>query len=615
MRFRNKHIKTALIFWNYFQSNKGFSILVFLTIFILIISLTLDNGGLSKFVVEIRANLIASIIIYFLVERKINKLSDIPVDWDGKNDEIFEKFNETRSSIKILRISINDYMDNDKFRSAIAKAAKRIKMIEILLLHPDTYAGEKHSVDLTKNTRHRLDDMKKGLGKLDNFLAGLGEERERIKVKLCRVDPMVLYTSWDSNAMFKLNNPINPEDSSYMVETTTPLFSTFIKYFKSLWDNESVDVKDYLYVTIDATNHKDVIESRINDFYWGGNSDKREFPRFITGKDNHQLLEKISKEKMPIIVLHDNQKNMGVLSLIDSSRDIDKYEFAKKQINKTYGGEKKELNNAKYEIDYFYEKRQVLLDNKNLLYKKIKNDGYAFVSHNYYDITISQRLLNSLGSIYYCFDNYTEKDNYDDSSYFFRKKLFGQFEVTFDNGITEVSLLRNNKYKDRQFRTLSELIENENLDETEKGHLEKFKKFLISTVKDDFHYILGTEEYIKHNNTYLVYFHCICTEVTQNLKESESKQSVYEDPPHEYQIIHLVKKENVFGGNERVLDQDDSEIDRFLLEKPLDSIFYKVDLNKRKVKTGSISLDLSQSGKMNGYRDVLILEIAPKHES
>jgi len=612
--------------------NFGISLLLVFCFFLIIKNLEEEHGFdkiLEHFMKHAWLEILVGIALYWLLERKIDNLNEVPSSTQRNIQNILEQFESTHGNIKILDITINSFLKNNsqKFKESIKKVLQgKSKSIQILLLHPDTYASEQRSKDLSRTTKSTLNDMKEGLGKLYQILSELEKELDpsemkKIKVKLFKENPILIYTSWGKNANFGLLLYAEYDkvfNDTYGVKTTTPLFESFDRYFNNMWDNPRlIDLYDYLLISIKN-------DSNLKQIFWGGNSENHEFPRYITCKENLAELNSIANKGTEVKIEHDGLLNRGRIKIIDDKRDKHKFDYAKEQIKKTYGNKINDFNNPVYEIEYFYEKNQILLQDLYSVNKKIQKKGYAFVSHNHFDISLSDILNRSLDSIHYCYNNFLVDDNSIQDKYN-RKKLYGVYKLSIINGVINVEKINENKYGSREFKTFNE-VETEVKNDTEKErHIQKMQRFIISTIKNNMHYILGTEKVIVEKLTYTVYVHCIRTLVSKDEPKSETsipnKNTEFKSPDFDYSVTHLVNKKGVFGGNNKLIiktgdDNENKEEDSFLLETPLDTIYYKVE-NERNNTTQniehiseSIHLQLNEpNSHKESFRDVLIMEI------
>ncbi len=612
--------------------------------------------------------ILSAILIYIILEARIKKLFDIPQKYERRNHgEILDNFSnkvETHESIRILDTSIHTYIaDNELFKKSLLTALENKDFkIEILLLHPDTYAAEQRSKDLSNKTRDILEKMKLGLAALHKCVREIKDKNPNanIQVKLFKSTPIMIFTSWDDKSNFGLlpSNDYADNNPTFLVRLKTDLGDYFTKYFENIWadahsrdDLKTVPLDNYIYAKIDGIQ-----------LYWGGVSEDREKPKYVSSFNRVDDLNDLFDGKVRVLLSHDLRKNLVTLkSKLKGGKEQDsEYVFAKKQIEKTYGGPVKEIEgNPIYELEYNYDKFQIKLDNSDSIREKLIKNGYVFISHKHYDVQLSERTRDSFEALAFCMDHLTEVDKFDlraiaeikaiDPHYESnpRKRLFACFSCHLKGGICTITDIPESEYRrpfylatetitsktiaKREFKTLNSILEAPELqkpvskeDEYKRLAVSKVLNTIKTTIESDLIYSLGEEEFISNEEkNYYVVTHLIRVEVGQNEnKEAIEKQTFTTTktlPLSTFEAIHLIDRQNVTGGVSHIFFKKKGIIskeqwddnDYLLLEKPLDTLIYKKNLHKKKDKIeiyhATTQIEL-RKGQQRGYRDVLVIE-------
>ncbi|AYQ31187.1 2OG-Fe dioxygenase family protein [Runella sp. SP2] len=586
--------------------------------------------------------IVCSIVIYWILEEKIRNISDIPIVADDDDyKKILDQFHkETISKITIVSETmeefLNDEKDERKFKEAIEEALKKVKSIDILLQHPDTFVFEQREKSSSQAVKPIYDRLKKNIYFLSYLIGSVGNNKNKIKVKLYRTSARIVFTQWDSQAYFSLPGS---DKKNYLVKTTTPLFETFEKYYKEL--NESAStmlIDDYLYLTIgeltSTTNTGLTDTTKIENLYWGANLNNEDLPRFITFSSGGNQLDYFGRNEknLNIVIVHNKISNRGQIKKIDIENDRSKYDFAQKQIQKNYPYTNLDkVNNGIYEIGYFEEQNKIALRNKNEICKNLKKYSCIFVSYNQYDILLNKKIKDYLHSTSYCFDNCLDIDEYDKKQISTdskknepRKRLLSIYDLYFNPTFvlerTCIDKYFKNSYsdeKERNFTTLDTKIAQSNGEI--KSHLENLDKLINYVIEDDFRSINFDKEYCQPDSKFTIYVHLIRSEV-KNENPTFTTEEYDNNNNYDYQVTHLIDRKNIFGGHESIEVECKGERATtsypFLLENPMDTIFRRtknVDgvYNIKKHKFDSIRFDSSITEKdsnNSGYRDVLVIE-------
>jgi phosphotransferase system IIB component len=619
--------------------------------------------------------LFCGIVIYFLLEDKFQDINKIPQKVDKRDHaKILQEISDNAlKEVRILDTAIYSFTkEYELFEDSMNKTLAREGMVvKILLLHPDTYAAEQRSKDLTVDTRTFLENMKTGLGQLHKFIDSLKpDELKKFQIKLYKTTPMMIYTSWDEDARFALLHPnkLADESDNFIAVEQSPLIMSFKNYFDELWNyknGKTVALNQYLFVDI---GYKDEVNELkwLTGLYWGGNTESFELPRYLADSNRHEHsteLMSISKKKCSIMIRHDDNISYGTIDLIDAEYDDYKKHYAKSQIKKTFGNKLDTLDYLIFEIRYVLD-TQISLINKKLVREKIDLKGYTFVSHNQYDVIFGHGVRKVFDSLMECFDKDIEEDIYDAKAVAFfkktfpdlyrgkaRKRLMDVYQCDITDGVIDVKPLPYNTYpgkysvtfegkvykeNTRTFSTIRELSSKTNQElaknrlddnlEARKQRLDVLKKLFISTVRSDITYLLGPQDFITQNKSFTVYIHLIRTDVFSGGISSPSPQS-NEFSNFAYKSVHLVRRSNIVGGgNEITIKKGDEEIikDSLLLNDPLDSVFFKkyvtIDGDECIVTDKADDIKLDQRDKEHsssydkatganyGFRDVLIVE-------
>jgi hypothetical protein len=523
--------------------------------------------------------------------------------------------------------------------------------IEILLLHPDTYAAEQRGRDLSSKTRNMLFLMKKGIGNLFKCIEEIKNQIQDadIKVKLFKATPIMIYTSWDYKANFGLlpSNDYADIKDTFLIYLRTDLGLAFTTYFNELWGNEknTTLLEDYLFLKIS-------VETNLYDkIYWGGTNEDRETPRYISCSKNS--LEIIYEKKLPITIIHDKKNKRAILKSKLKSQEGNEYIFAQQQINNTHGRMIEEIDDHTiYELEYLYEKFQLKLNDINFVNSKLEEDIHCFVSHKQYDVNFNITVQTFVQNFVYCLDKFSNTDlaevkaieeirnkladkdqEYSNNP---RKRLFLNFNCSLQKGIIDVKPNEQNctykapfsiqylnerstEVQERDFVTpfklKKELEPNGENYKQDLHALTVLIKFIKSVIRADLLYLLGENKFSQTFQKYSVDVNLLRTEVGTKISGTASPTPQhYQYSKSDYKVIHLIQRENITGGVNH-LKYDNPAInyknDFLLLEKPLDSVFFKnkISFNNQYVTVLHHTTDIElKTGAEKGKRDVLVIE-------
>jgi hypothetical protein len=597
--------------------------------------------------------IICALFIFYILDAKIKNVFVVPENAGRRNhEEILNTFcdsKEAHKKIRILDTSIHTYTESyDLFKKSLITALQNPKLeIEILLLHPDTFAAEQRRKDLGREVDSVLLKMKSGFGKLYNCIQEINkvEKNNRITVKLFKATPIMIYTAWDDKANFGLLPSSNLADNNdtFLVYLRTDLGKRFTEYFDELWNNDekTILLEDYLFLKIENGS------AICDGIYWGGTMEDYETPKYIIFSNRHNLIEDIFTSKKKIIINHDGKRMIAELVNKFVNQSVNEYEFLIDRIKKTFGGEldiESIKDNPIYEIGYFYEKFEIRLNEIDFIKNRLHRKGYTFVSHKQYDINLNKATEDFLQRFKYCMEYFLEVDQYDLNAITEikkkhlefkcnpRKRLYaaakcilkdGKTDVVFEKEISHYVSPFYFRYKDgyfgkvekRHFKNIFEKqseLENLNLQD-EKKTMSLLIKYLESILMADLVYILGQEKFSLSDSVFEVYIHLIRTEVGKNSNLNDVAHPTpqgYQKSSCQFQVTHLIARENITGGV-NCIKLDGIEPDSLLLQKPFDAAFFGNEFGEENKKTDiqhyTKPIGLSP-GSPKGYRDVLVFE-------
>jgi len=624
------------------------------------------NEPFGTFIRHFWIEIISGIILYILLEER---LSDVP-HYAGPRDHkklLRHIANTTTTKIRIIDTSIYSLMDalggfKNEWKSYLQD--KQNLTIQILLLHPDTYAAEQRGKDLSSKTRDYLIDMKLGLWKLYNFIeqikAAIDESDDPQKevnfcVKLFNTSPMMIYTSWGANLNFGLIHPNEMADDkgTFNMRTGGALPNKFEEYFEDLWSkspSKVVDLHEYLFLGISAEHASQKLSI---DLYWGGNDESRELPRYFTELDNDRNRDTLADLAFIIVkIYHDHTILLAQIKPINEVAERHKYYYAMLQIKKTYDVNMPDFGNRIYQINYFYE-NQIVFSGPNLIKEKLDENGYVFVPQKYYEV--NRFLLERYDALNKCYNTELHEDINDkqcidwikaiDRTYEAnpRKRLLAVYQCDMKNGVIKTTLTSDNNYPypfifkynekeifivpERKYPTLFELKQSKQGKSTEVDeYLHKVESLIESIIAADLVNIIGQANYINHTGEYNVYVNLIRAPVSQMHPAAYPTLQTERKTYCDYRVIHLIKRDSVVGGVNHIVvkDKNDKEkkTDSVMLEKPMDSVFFKKEIvrNKQTLKIEHNADDIHFSPEFDGEkkttdgsRDILVVEFAKKH--
>lgn len=417
-----------------------------------------DITDFAKLIINTWPSFFISIIIYILLEDKIVRPNDIPVQRTRNAKQLLKLFgdeDQTNRCLWILDTSINTlYEDEKNFEKNIKSAIKNVQPIfdaknshdggvRILLLHPDTYAAEQRSKDLSNSTRTFLHEMKDGLGKLyfflEDYLHNNPDHKNKIEVRLFKKTPFMIYARWNFFGSFGILLPDKPaQEGTFDIHADLELGRSLNSNFISLWeDSETIQLNEYFLVNISLDG------SPRFSCYWGGSTEDREFPKYLfsPNSDSTTFLDRVVKynrgvrdtydsEKLPgnkyakfkqFVIEHDRKflkvtlKPYSLEKNEETDSQLDEFEYAVQQISKTIGAAnvaKLNLRSCKiYELAYFHEKHRIRLDRMEDIQKRIARNGYVFVSHKHYDFQLDDKSMRYLTSLKNGFKYVIEDEN------------------------------------------------------------------------------------------------------------------------------------------------------------------------------------------------------------
>lgn len=596
----------------------------------------------------------SAVLIYVLLEARIKRLFDVPENVGPRDhQEILETFlkkEETHKHIRILDTSIYSYMNfPDLFKKAMLEACRiKTMKVEILLLHPDTYAAEQRGNDLSNKTRDMLEKMKEGLGQLYKCVEEVRMQvvDADIRVRLFKATPIMIFTSWDNKANFGLLPPDDFADmkATYLIDLRTDLGKRFTEYFQQIWDDKknTIDLLEYLFVKLETD------KALFKRLYWGGTSEDRERPRYISTSIKQSVIEELFSSQREMVLLHDGKRTIITLKSKLASEAANEYLFAKQQIENTFGNPVDAIDgNFIYELEYFYEKFKIRLSDINRVKNSIDKKGYCFISHKHYDINLDRDTQAFFQSFANCVDKFLTVDSYEKRAIEElkkitnyknnpRKRLFMEFKCNLNKGNPELIANSNSNVYSAPFfieyeRNFSETITKRNfptafkiIQELEQNtpanqddimSMNYLVESIESIIKADLMYLLGEDEFIDQVQKYNIYVHILQTEVGTNMSEvAYPTPQGFQKSSSTYQVIHLISRSNITGGVNKLRyktkNPEDKE-DYLLLEASLDSVFFQneflLDGKKVDVEHQTTKIELKE-GKNYGHRDVLVIE-------
>lgn len=649
-------------------SKSKISLVIKICIALLLIDIFLHISNLEGYVQGLFTNiwqgLIISVFVYFAVERGLEQYYKIPTDKNEKTiKEIIHDISQKQvNEILIMDTSIQNYFEGtgDTFMWAIVDALKRKTKIKILLLHPDSLAAKQRNEDLKKKKDVNFEkDMRDGLTALYKTINDLRRildknwEEGMIQIKLFNSTPSMIFTMIGEMGYYSIIPAF--EYNSLDARVSTIMNTDFGNYlrrkFDKLWSYDDGDghrvmsFDDFFYCSITSKN----FSRKSIGILWGGGDYDRFLPRYIilqptfrdiNQHDNTAFIERELFDNLYVTLTHNRRDyNVRATHKYDYTEEVandyigaSEYKRALQKISKTYSWETSRMNDTSmriYEIEYAREQYNIQFE-KDEIAERLEAVGYSFLSHKGIDININDRFLQPWNLLVKQFENLPFDGDDEaacnerlDKNVVPRKRAMIIYEAIVRNGIIEITQYKSdNEYKgtfaynegskqlhfcrDRKFKTPFELLKESN------GNglydIKLLDGFFQSIIKVDLDNILPAHK--KTKSEWKIYFHLIRFEVKNNERGIVVPEDKVVFSRKQYQIVHLINMFNIADGITNVFDLSDNTIpiNKFYLQKPLDSIF--INREKVKIQVSDIRFKAWRRNRKNqkGYRDSIVIE-------
>lgn len=653
-------------------SKSKISLVIKICIAILIIDIALHVSNIELYAQGLLTNiwqgLVISVFVYFAVDRGLEQHYKIPTDKNEKTvKEIISDISQKEvNEVLVMDTSIQNFFEGtgDTFMWAIVDALKRKTKIKILLLHPDSLAAKQRNEDLKKKKYVDFDkDMRDGLRTLYKTINELRRILDKnwdegmIQVKLFNSTPSMIFTMIGEMGYYSIIPAFEYTSLDKVVSTfmNTDFGNYLKKKFDKVWNYEDADHRvmsfdDFFYCVIGSKS----FDRKSYGVLWGGGDYDRFLPRYIILQPTFRNIEQQNSvavigrelEDGKYVSLTHNRRNYSVRAIhkydytdevANDNIGVSEYKRALQKISKTYSWETSRMEDTSmriYEIEYAREKYNIQFE-KDEITERLEAIGYSFLSHKGIDININDRFLQPWNLLVKQFDNLPfDKDDEAacnerlDKNVVPRKRAMAKYKAMVRNGIIEMEEYKaDNKYegvfeyyegnkllhscRDREFETPFNLIGGAN-----KSNLYDRKLldgFFQSIIKVDLDNILPNSK--KINSDWIIYFHMIRFEVERAEKGIVVPEDKVKFSRKDYQVVHLINMANIADGITNVYELEESNnniermsINKFYLQKPLDSIFINREIVK--IEVSDIRFKAWSNSRQNnkGYRDSIVIE-------
>lgn len=611
--------------------------------------------------------LLCGLIIYILVELKIEKYGKMPISDGQRNyDEILLAISNSKRTVRILENDFSSFFEvrkeenlnigdliqeaekrKENLNKSLKKCLKNLdynQNIEILLLHPNTSAAKQRHTDLDLNGFELFDRMNDGLQFLYDFKKELETDRDesirklakKLQIKLFKTSFSVVFVSWDQKINFSVLPPNQVTDKeTFKTLQDTPLAIYLNDNFVDIWKTKDkvVDIIDYKSLTITSTD----FELPITEIFWGHDNYNHDLPIFFCIQDKHNF-DELTKNKV-IEIWHDGEVKWANVYQINNeikndnnNKYITLYDYAKSQIEKKSG-------KPEYGIKYIYEikytnRHRIMLFENDYVSKHIIARGYCYTPHNKYDVFLGTHLKEMLNTLYNLFieQNFNKLVSIEEHKNRIYKRILVGYTCVI-NG-EKIDIINSNDSFYEHWKNVFTCLKfnRSNDDLTPEDPIDVF---LHKTIDADIRRILACKHQSGQNykSNELLTFTVNVLLIQGKVKEDETIHSnnfkdEYSDFENKskFTVLHSAGKKYIKGGMPKVyinkqLNHNQEPERTYNLITTLDSLYIQNNYKGKKItiESSNISFDKEEydrkkkrDEKAVGYRNIIVIEFCQK---